>query len=131
MLTSSKAHLTQVNERYFQHMRFAMVVGTLAVGAGLACMLHAFVPGICERTCSRTVGSLQWLFDDRARLEAVLSQNSALLIFTILVLISVATAVVVAVCTAGSLICLVVIPQAFALPIIFLSQNPELDPVIT
>ena len=54
--------MTEVGESYFQHMRFALVVGTLATGAGLACLLHAFVPALCERTCSRAVASLQHLF---------------------------------------------------------------------
>jgi hypothetical protein len=127
MLRSSRAHLAEVGESYFEHMRFAFLVGALAAGAGLACMLHALVPGLCQATCSRTVGSLQRLFADRGRLGAVVAENSALILFVLLTGVSCVTALALAVCTAGTLIGLVVIPQAFALPLIFLTQNPQLE----
>lgn len=128
MLQASRAHLADVGESYFEHMRFALLVGALGVGAGLACMLHAIVPALCERTCSRTVGSLQRLFVDRSQLAAVMSENSALLTFVVLTAISLVTAVSVAIATAGSWLALIVVPQAFTLPLVFLSQNRGLDP---
>ena len=129
ILQSSKAHLAGVGETYFEHMRFALLVGALAMGAGLACTIHALVPGLCERTCSRAVGSLQHLFADRSALSAVTADNSGLLIFVVLMAISLVTAVTVAICTAGSWLALIVVPQAFTLPLVFLSQNRGLDPV--
>src|SRR3954449_4463788 len=84
MLTSSRAHLAEVGETYFEHMRFALLVGALAVGAGIACALHAIVPGLCPATCSRTVALLQDLFADRRRLPSVVAQSSALLLFVVL-----------------------------------------------
>jgi hypothetical protein len=129
MLKSSRAHLAQVDESYFEHMRFAMLVGALAIGAGLACVLHALVPALCERTCSRTVASLQKLFADRGQLGAAVADNSALIIFVVLMGVSSVTAIAVAAATAGTPVGLLVIPQAFALPLIFLSQNRGLDPV--
>ena len=128
MLRSSRAHLAEVGETYFEHMRFAMVVGALATGAGLACILHAIVPGLCQSTCSRTVSSLQRLFADRHQLSAVASENSPLILFVLLTALSCVTAFVLAICTAGTLVGLIVIPQAFALPLIFLSQNSQLQP---
>lgn len=129
MLQSSRAHLAGVGESYFEHMHFAMLVGALAVGAGLACMLHAVVPGICQTSCSRAVASLQRLFADRSQLGSTVAENSALIIFVVLTGISCVTAIALAICTAGTLIGLVVIPQAFALPLIFLLQNPALEPI--
>ena len=129
MLQASRAHLADVGETYFEHMRFALLVGALGVGAGLACMFHAIVPALCERTCSRTVASLQRLFADRSQLEAVRAENSALLIFVVLTAASLVTAVAVAICTAGSWLALIVIPQSFTLPLVFLSQNRGLDPL--
>ena len=129
MLRSSRAHLAQVGESYWEHMRFAVLVSLLATGAGFACLLHAVVPGVCEHTCSRTIGSLQVLFGDRERVGETMQSNSALLIFVVLMLISFATCFVVALCMTGSLVGLILLPQAFALPLIFLSQNPELEPV--
>lgn len=129
MLQASRAHLAEVRETYFEHMRFALLVGALGVGAGFACMLHAIIPALCERTCSRTVASLQRLFADRSQLQAVRAENSALLIFVVLTGISLVTAVAVAICTAGSWLALIVIPQSFTLPLVFLSQNRGLDPL--
>lgn len=128
MLQASRAHLAEVGESYSEHMRFALLVGALGVGAGLACILHAFIPALCERSCSRAVASLQRLFADRGRLDAVIAENSALLIFVLLTGISVVTAIAVAVCTAGTWLALIVVPQAFTLPFVFLSQNRGLDP---
>jgi|SRR5690349_8631226 len=128
MLRASKRHLADVGETYFEHMRFALLVGTLATGAGLACILHALIPAMCERSCSRAIASLQRLFVDRSRTEEVIAENSALLIFVVLTAISLITCVAVTVCTAGSWLALVVIPQSFTLPIVFLSQNRGLDP---
>jgi len=128
MLRQSKAHLADVGESYFEHMRFALLVGALAVGAGLACMLHAIVPAVCERSCSRAVASLQMLFADRGRLDLVIADNSALLTFVALMSISLITAAMAAIYTAGTWLALIVVPQAFALPLIFLSQNRGLDP---
>ena len=129
MLNSSRAHLAEVGESYLEHMRFASLVGALAVGAGLACLLHAIVPGACQTTCSSVVASLQRLFVDRTELGRTVSENSALILFVVLTGISCVTAIALAICTAGTLVGLVVIPQAFALPLIFLSQNPQLEPV--
>jgi len=128
MLQASKAHLAGVGESYFEHMRFAVIVGALATGAGLACLVHAFVPACCERTCSRTVSQLQQLFADRSMLPSVMAASSGVLIFVVLVLLSLVCAVAVAFCTASSAIALVLMPQAFALPLIYLAQNRGLDP---
>jgi hypothetical protein len=128
MLRSSKAHLANLGESYFEHMQFAPVVGALSVGGGVSCTLHALVPGLCPQACSRTVALLQGLFADRSRLPSVIAQCSALLVFVVLLAISCVTALVVALCTFGNPIGLVLLPQAFALPLIFLWQNPELEP---
>jgi len=129
MLRASRAHLADVGETYFEHMRFALIVGALAIGAGLACVLHAIVPGLCQTTCSRTVALLQQLFADRGRLANVAEESSGVLVFVLLFLISCVTAVVVAFCTLATAIGLIVIPQAFALPLIYLWQNSQLDPL--
>lgn len=127
MFRSSRAHLSEVGESYLEHMRFASLVGMLALGAGLACLLHALLPGLCQRTCSRTVDSLQRLFADRSQLNRVRDENSALITFVALTMLSCVTAVVIAISTAGTAIALIALPQAFALPLIFLSQNSQLE----
>lgn len=130
MLQASRQHLADVDETYFEHMRFALLVGTLATGAGLACILHAVIPALCERSCSRAIASLQKLFANRSRMAEVSAENSALLIWVALTAVSLLTCVAVTICTAGSWLALLVIPQSFTLPIVFLSQNRGLDPAI-
>jgi len=129
MLRASRAHLAVVRESYSEHMRFALIAGALAAGAGLACLLHAFVPACCERTCSRTIGLLQNLFTDRSTLPDVMAQSSGLLIFLILVFVSLVCALTVAFSTVSIGIALILMPQAFALPLIYLTENRDLEPV--
>lgn len=127
MWQRSSAHLAEVGETYFEHMRFALIVGALTIGAGLACSLHAVIPALCPKTCSRTVGLLQKLFADRRLLPEVVEQSSGVILFVVLVLVSVVTALVVAFYTPSFAVGLFLVPQAFALPAIYLSQNSALD----
>ena len=49
------SHPQSVGEGYFEHQRVAFsFAGTLLL-AGCACLLHAFVPGLCERTASKRI----------------------------------------------------------------------------
>jgi hypothetical protein len=52
------SHPQSVGEGYFEHQRVAFsFAGTLLL-AGCACLLHAFVPGVCERTASKRIEAL-------------------------------------------------------------------------
>ena len=127
MFNASREHLAKAGETYFEHMRFAATVGLLATGAGLACLIHALVPGVCTQTCSRTLALLQELFADRRRLSLVARQSSGVSIFVVLTLLSSLTAIVLAMLVRDPLTGTLVVGQAFALPIIFLLKNPSLD----
>lgn len=51
-------HPRKVDETYFEHARFAgWFAGQLFVAAGAA-LIHAVVPGACERTASTIVARL-------------------------------------------------------------------------
>ncbi len=52
------AHPRSVGESYGQHFRTAMGFGVQMVAGGVACIAHAFVPALCERTGSNTVKRL-------------------------------------------------------------------------
>jgi hypothetical protein len=65
MIGASKQHLGDAGESYFQHMRFATRVGGLAVAGGLACLVHAIVPGLCRDTGSRAIRRLNAMIDER------------------------------------------------------------------
>jgi Family of unknown function (DUF6356) len=57
------SHPQQAGESYFQHQRVALSFAWPLLGAGLAAMAHAFVPGLCERTAGDIIRQLN------ARLE--------------------------------------------------------------
>ena len=57
------SHPQQVGESYFQHQRVALSFALPLLGAGLAAMIHAVVPGLCETTAGDAIRKLH------ARLE--------------------------------------------------------------
>ena len=56
MLKASRDHLNEVQESYFEHLRAALVISGLLAKGGIACAVHAVVPGLCRRTASRCIG---------------------------------------------------------------------------
>jgi hypothetical protein len=58
MLRASRDHLNEVQESYFEHLRAALTISGLLAKAGIACALHAIVPGLCTRTASRCVARI-------------------------------------------------------------------------
>ena len=57
------SHPQQVGETYFQHQRVALSFALPLLGAGLAAVVHAVVPGLCETTAGDVIRKLN------ARLE--------------------------------------------------------------
>ena len=51
-------HPQSIGETYGQHARTAWSFGCRMVTGGLACMVHAVVPGLFVKTASRTVVQL-------------------------------------------------------------------------
>ena len=58
-------HPATVNETYFQHMRFALTFAFWLAMAGLAALVHAFIPAACETTASRILRRLVAKMDAR------------------------------------------------------------------
>lgn len=48
-------HPATVGESYFQHLFFALKASALLIWAGIAAMIHAFVPSLCQTTASRII----------------------------------------------------------------------------
>jgi len=61
------AHPAAVSESYGRHGAEAAWIGLQLLGAGLACCLHALVPGLCTRTASRTLQRVQQRIESRYR----------------------------------------------------------------
>jgi hypothetical protein len=129
MLQRSKDHLVGTGESYLQHMRFALMVGFVTAGAALACVIHALIPALCERTCSRTLDQLSLLFSDRGRLLHFEREASGVFTFVALILLASATAMLPAALGGGKALIATMALLAFAIPFTFLSTNPDLEPV--
>jgi hypothetical protein len=59
------SHPRQVGESYFEHQRIALSFALLLLGAGLAAIAHAAIPGICERTAGDIIRKLHQRLDQR------------------------------------------------------------------
>lgn len=128
MLRQSKVHLMQASESYLEHFRFASVVALMMVGAGLACLIHAIVPALCQTSASSTVRELQRLFAHRDELESAAENASGAMVLAGLVALSTAVTAPLIVLAPGSW-AWVWPALAFAIPVAFLSTNPQLEPV--
>ena len=127
MITQSRAHLTAAGENYGDHFRFAATVGLMTIAAGLACVIHALVPALCQRTASRTVGLLSQLFTRRELLSEVEARSLEAIAFVVLALMAVLISLVLAVSAAPLPLKAVYSLLAFALPLTLLLTNHELD----
>ena len=60
-------HPRSVGESYAEHFTVATGFGLRLIAAGLACLVHACVPGWFTRTGSRAVRALAAELEERAR----------------------------------------------------------------
>lgn len=51
-------HPASVGETYLQHLRTALSFGIRMLGGGTACLVHALLPFLFERTASRCIERL-------------------------------------------------------------------------
>ena len=126
MIRRSLAHLREAGEGYWQHFRFATTFGLLAAAAGLAAIIHAFVPAMCTHTASRIVRHLGRLLEDRSQIDAVESEAVEARAFVLLLIL--ATAIVVPLWLLGAPLTIKVsyTVLAYALPATLMLSNPEL-----
>jgi len=59
-------HPEEIGETYTEHASYALWIGLRMIRAGLACLVHALLPGLCIRTASRTVAELTEQMEARA-----------------------------------------------------------------
>ena len=128
LVTQSRTHLIQAAETYWQHMRFAGAVGAMLVAAGLACLLHALVPGICRDTASRTIASLHQVIGDRSTLPQAFAANGEAIAFAFLFSLSAGAAAIFWIAGAGALLAIPISLLALAMPAAMLATNPDLRP---
>jgi hypothetical protein len=58
-------HLKENDMTYFQHMRFALMLARKTIGCTFASTIHAFIPFLLVTHTSRTIESLNKIFEQR------------------------------------------------------------------
>lgn len=123
---ASRTHLSQARESYWAHLRFAATVGSMMMAAGLACCVHAVVPGICRDTASRTIGCLGAVLEDRSSLDRAAAETAEAVAFAFLTAMAVAVGMSLWLVGAGALVALLLTAAALALPLALLATSPDL-----
>ena len=127
MIGRSKQHLNDAGEGYFEHLAFAATIGLMALAAGLACLIHAVIPGFCTRTASRTIGLLNQLLADRRRVGEIRDQSIEAIAFAALILTAGLIPFALMLSAAPHALAMIYGALAFALPVTLLLSNPELE----
>lgn len=130
MWKSSRGHLEEAGEAYGEHMRFAAMVGLMAIGAGLACLIHAIVPALCRGTCSATIRELHRLFENRGELSHARDHASGPIVLAGLFALSSFASAPLLLAAAHQWWSWLIAALAFAIPATFLGTNPQLEPVV-
>ena len=126
MITQSRAHLREAGEGYWQHFRFATTFGLLCMAAGLAAILHAFIPAVCTHTASRIVRHLGRLLEDRSQIDAIESEAVEARAFVLLLILATAVVAPLWILAAPTTLLLTYTVLAYALPAALMFSNPEL-----
>ena len=58
MIKQSQKHLEDTNERYFQHLRFALTYSASCLYAGITALIHGFIPALFQTAASEKVDEL-------------------------------------------------------------------------
>jgi hypothetical protein len=126
MISQSREHLRQADEGYWQHFRFATTFGLLAMAAGIAALLHAFIPALCTSTASRIIRHLGQLVEDRHRIDAIEREAVEARAFVLLLILAAAVVAPLWILDAPTALRAVYTLLAFALPATLLISNPDL-----
>lgn len=68
-------HPREIGETYAEHAGHALFIGMKMIAAGLACLVHALLPGLFIRTASNTVDDIRNLMTRRS--TATLDERTA------------------------------------------------------
>ena len=75
-------HPRDIGETYAEHAGHALFIGGALLLAGIACLIHALIPGLFVRTASNTVDRIISLMNQRGRPSEPGSQAAATMIET-------------------------------------------------
>jgi hypothetical protein len=126
MIAQSRAHLRSAGEGYWQHFRFATTFGLLAMAAGFAAILHAFIPAFCTSTASRIIRHLGNLLEDRSRIDAIENEAVEARAFVMLLMLATVAIAPLWILDAPTTLRVAYTVLAYALPAALMISNPEL-----
>ena len=126
MIRQTREHLRQAGETYWQHFRFATTFGLLAMAAGIAAILHAFIPALCRSTASRIIRHLGQLLEDRTKIDAMESEAIEAKAFVMLLILATAVVAPLWLLDAPNGLRIVYTVLAYALPAALMITNPDL-----
>ena len=126
MISQTRAHLQAAGETYWQHFRFATTFGLLAMAAGIAALIHAFIPAFCQTTASRIIRHLGQLLEDRSKIDALESEAVEAKAFVLLLILATAVVAPLWLLDAPTTLRLTYTVLAYALPAVLMFTNPEL-----
>ena len=126
MISQSRAHLSAAGEGYWQHFRFATTFGLLAAAAGIAALIHAFIPAMCTNTASQIVRYLAQLVDDRSKIDLIEREAVEAKAFVLLLILASAVVAPLWILDAPTVLRTAYTLLAFALPATLLISNPRL-----
>ncbi len=128
MIGQTRAHLQAAGESYWQHFRFATTFGLLAAAAGIAALIHAFIPAFCTCTASRIVRHLGHLIDDRQMIDVIERDAVEARAFVLLLILAAVVVAPLWILDVPTGLRLVYTVLAFMLPATLLVSNPDLAP---
>ena len=67
MINSSKKHLENARESYFEHMFFALKISINLILGGLMALIHSIVPGIFTKNASTIILKLSDQIKERKK----------------------------------------------------------------
>ena len=67
MISSSKKHLENAKESYFEHMFFALKISINLILGGLMALIHSIVPGIFTKSASSIILNLSDQIKERKK----------------------------------------------------------------
>lgn len=126
-IAASRTHLAEVRESYWAHMRFAAAVGAMMVAAGVACLVHSLIPGVCRNTASRNIRLLNRVVEDRSVVDRAVVESAEAVAFAFLVAMALAIGASLWLAGAGALLALLLMLLALGLPAALLAVNPDLE----
>lgn len=96
------------------------------MAAGIAAILHAFIPALCTSTASRIIRHLANLLEDRSKIDAIENDAVEARAFVMLLILATAAVAPLWILDAPNMLRITYTVLAYGLPAALMISNPEL-----